>query len=68
MKDVFRSGNRRGKRGKKYSIKDAMSIIINISFMNYIKWTRVTLPVVFKNFEVVCIFLLIFRFTITVNW
>ena len=25
-KIVFRSGNRRGKRGKKYSIKDAMSI------------------------------------------
>ena len=53
-----------GKRLKKYSIKDTMSI--NISFMHYMKWTRVMLPVVFEEFEVFYIFWLLF-FTIIVN-
>ena len=47
-----------GKRLKKYSIKDTMSI--NISFMHYMKWTRVMLPVVFEEFEVFYIFLATF--------
>ena len=42
--------------------KDTMSIIINVSFMHYIKWTRVILPVVFEEFEVVYIFKLLFSF------
>ena len=33
-----------------------------ISPMNYIKWTGVVLPVVFEEFELVCIFLLFFSF------
>ena len=36
---------------KKYSIKEKVSIKIGI--MHYIKWTRVILPVVFEEFEVV---------------
>ena len=44
---------------KKYTT-DTMSI--KISFMNYIKWTRVMLPVVFEEFELVCVFLLFFSF------
>ena len=45
---------------KKYSIKDTMSI--KISFMYYMKWTRVMLLVLFGEFEVVHIFLLLFSF------
>ena len=41
---------------KKYIIKDTMSI--KNSFMHYMKWIRVMLPVVFDEFEVTCIFLL----------
>ena len=41
---------------KKYIAKDTMSV--KISFMHYMKWIRVILPVVFKEFELVCIFLL----------
>ena len=33
---------------------------IKISFMHYMEWTRVMLPVVFKEFEMVYIFLLLF--------
>ena len=33
---------------------------IKIGFMHYIKWTRLMLPVVFKKFELVCIFMLLF--------
>ena len=33
---------------------------VKISFMHYMKWTRLMLPVVFKKFELVCIFLLFF--------
>ena len=36
-------------------VKDNMSI--KISFMHYMKWTRVTLPVVFEEFEVVYLFI-----------
>ena len=54
-KVAFRSGNCHGKRLKKYSINDAMSIKIN--FMHYMKWTRVMLPVVFQEFEIIYIFL-----------
>ena len=59
-KVAFRSGNCHGKRLKKYSIKDATSIKIN--FMHYMKWTRVMLPVVFKEFEIIYIFLTLFSF------
>ena len=45
---------------KKYNIKDTM--LIEISFMQYMKLTRVMLPVVFEEFEVAYIFLLIFSF------
>ena len=44
-------------KDKKYSIKDKMSI--KISFMHYMKSTRVmlfSLPLVFKEFEMVDIF------------
>ena len=34
----------------------------NISFMLYMKWTRVMLPVVFEEFEMFNIFLLFFSF------
>ena len=50
---------------KKYRIKYTMSI--KISFMHYMKWTRVMLPVVSEKFELVSIFLLFFLFTIIVN-
>ena len=45
------------------TIKDTMSI--KISFMQYrnnITWTRVTLPVVFEEFDMVYIFWLLFTF------
>ena len=42
---------------KKYSIKDKMPI--KISFMHYMKWTRVMLPVVFEKLKVVYIFFII---------
>ena len=45
------------------TIKDTMSI--KISFMQYrnnITWTRVTLPVVFEEFDMVYIFWLVFTF------
>ena len=35
---------------------------IKISFLHYMKWTRVMLPVVFEEFEVVCILLAVFSF------
>ena len=38
-------------KDKKYSIKNAMSK--RISLMYYMKWTRVMLLVVFKEFELV---------------
>ena len=50
---------------KKYVIKDAMSI--KISFMHYMKWARVMLPVVFEGFKVVYIFCSFFLFTIIVS-
>ena len=42
-------------KDKKYSIKDTMSI--KISFMHYMQWTRVMLPIVFEEFEMVYMFL-----------
>ena len=51
---------------QKYTIKDTMSI--KISFMHYMKWIRVMLPVAFEEFELVFSFLLFFLVTITVNW
>ena len=41
---------------------------IKINFMHYMKWARVMVPVVFEKFEPVCIFLLFFLFTVSVNW
>ena len=41
-------------------LKDTMSI--KTSFIYYIQWTRVTLPVVFVEFEMVYMFLLYFFF------
>ena len=51
---------RHGQKIKKYSIKDAMSI--KISFIQYMKWTRVMLPAVFEEFEIVYIFFASFSF------
>ena len=45
---IFRSGNRHGKRLKKCSIKEKM--LIKISCMHYMTWTRVMLPIVFELF------------------
>ena len=45
MKDFFSSGNGHVKRLKK-NIKDTMSI--KISFIHYMKWVRIMLPVVFE--------------------
>ena len=45
------------------------TISIKISFMHYMKWTRVMLPVVFEEFQMVFVFLIFFfLFTIIVNW
>ena len=41
-------------KDKKYSINDTISI--KISFMHYMKWRRVMLPVVFEKFELFCSF------------
>ena len=51
---------------KKYSIKDKISI--NISFMHYMKSARVMLPVMFGEFEIVYIFLLLFSFHSLFIW
>ena len=45
---------------KKYRIQDTMSI--KISFIHCAKYARVMLPVVFGEFELVCIFSLFFYF------
>ena len=45
------------------TMKDTMSIKISfMQYKNYITWTRVTLPVVFEEFDTVYIFWLIFTF------
>ena len=45
------------------TIKDTMSIKISfMQYRNYITWTRVTLPVVFEEFDMVYIFWLLFSF------
>ena len=46
-KIIFRSGNGHDKRWKKYNKK---IMLIKISFMHYMKWTSVMLPVVFEEF------------------
>ena len=51
---------------KKYRIKYTMSI--KISFMHYMKWTRVMLPVVSEKFELVSIFFTIFSFYYHCQW
>ena len=50
----------------KYNIKDTVSN--EIIFMHYMRWTRVMLATVFEEFEMVYISLLLFSFTIIVNW
>ena len=66
--NVFWSGNRHGKRKKKYSIKDTMSI--KVSLMHDIKWrskSNVTSSFweIWNGFTFLCYF---FLFTIIVNW
>ena len=39
------------------------TISIKISFMHYMKWTRVMLPVVFEEFQMVFVFLIFFFFS-----
>ena len=63
---IFRTGNRHGKRQKKYCIKDKMSI--KISLMDYMKCTKLMLLVIFEEFIVVCISFCYFFFTIIVNF
>ena len=54
---VFPSGNRHRKRLKRCTIKDTMSIKVNfILYRNCITWTRVKLPVVFEDFDMVYVF------------
>ena len=44
-------------------MKDTMSI--KISFMHYMQWTRIMLPVVFEEFEVAYIFYGTFFFSLS---
>ena len=54
-------------KDEKYSIKDTMSI--KVSLMHYMQLTRVMLPEVFEEFEMIYMFLLyFFLFTIIVKW
>ena len=63
MKYCFPSGNRHGKRKKRCTIKDTMSIKITfMHYRNYITWTRVKLLLVFEEFYMVYIFWLPFSF------
>ena len=57
-KIVFEIGNAHGERLKKCSVKDIMSV--KLSFMHYLKKTRVMLPVAFgiEEFGVVYIYIL----------
>ena len=62
-KIVFPSGNRNGKRKKRCTKKDAMSIKISfIHYRNHITWTRVKLSVVFEEFYMVYIFWFLLSF------
>ena len=48
---------------KRCTIKDTMSIKVNfILYKNCITWTRVTLPVVFQEFDMVYVFWLLYAF------
>ena len=40
---------------------------IKISFMHFMKWARLMLPVVFKEFGLVCIFLLFFFYSLSLS-
>ena len=54
---VFPSGNRHGKRRKRYTKKIQCRSKINfMHYRNYITWTTVKLPVVFEEFYMVYIF------------
>ena len=54
-------------KDEKYRIKDTMSI--KVSLMHYMQLTRVMLPEVFEEFEMIYMFLLyFFLFTIIVKW
>ena len=54
-------------KDEKYRIKDTMSI--KVSLMHYMQLTRVMLPEVFEEFELIYMFLLyFFLFTIIVKW
>ena len=54
-------------KDEKYSIKDTISI--KVSLMHYMQLTRVMLPEVFEEFEMIYMFLLyFFLFTIIVKW
>ena len=45
------------------TLKDTMAIKINfMHYRNYITWTRITLPVVFEEFDMFYVFWLIFSF------
>ena len=48
---------------KRCTLKDAMSITISfMHYRNYITWTRVKLPVVFEEFDLVYVFWFLFFF------
>ena len=66
---VFPSGNRHGKRKKRCTKKDTMSVKISFRhYRNYITWTRVKVPVVCGDFIWFIFFGLFYLFTIIVNW
>ena len=51
---------------KKYSIKD--TVPIKFSFMHYMQWTRVMLPVVFEEFENdLYVFTILFFFSLSLS-
>ena len=56
------------KKRRSFTLKDTMSIkIIFMHNRNYITWTRVKLPVLFVEFDMVYIFWLFFLFTVIVS-
>ena len=61
MKIIFRGGNCHRKKKLRMQYK-RYTISIKISFVHYMKWTRAMLPVVFEEFQMVYIFLLLFSF------
>ena len=66
MKYCFPSGNRHGKRKKRCTIKDTMSIKITfMHYRNYITWTRVKLLLVFEEFYILAPFFFSLLLSIT---